>query len=123
MVMALSNESGSEAYVRAALENGRAAEDADHRRANRWFDRLSKARRQLRLEPDRGRAALLKMLKDDSPWVRMYAATDLLGTDQTDAVETLENIMNDATLRGRGFIRVDAEMVLREWRAGRLEIP
>lgn len=106
--------------MRAALEHGKATDGADYRAANRWFRSLSKARAELRREPDGGRSSLLAMLRHPSPWVRMNAAADLLGTQSDEAVPTLEAILRDDSLRGG--ILTDARMVLREWRAGRLSL-
>jgi hypothetical protein len=106
-------------YVRAAEQHGESMERGDPKSANRAYDQLAEALRALRAMPDRGEAALRDLTNHQSDWVRVWASTDLLPLSEEQALTTLEDL---ATVEST-FVRSDAKMVLKEWRAGRLKVP
>lgn len=65
-----------------------------------------------------GRMAFRNLLTDQSPHVRLWVASQLLAEGEADAATILEK---DTTTEGlHGF---SAQMVLKDWRAGRLASP
>jgi hypothetical protein len=67
---------------------------------------------------DVGYAAFRSLLKDDSPHVRLWVASQLLSEGVTEAARVVE-----AEVASGGTHRLAAEMVLKEWQAGRLRSP
>ncbi len=65
-----------------------------------------------------GRDAFRGMLADESPYVRMWVAAQLLSEGDVGAAGVVELETEAEGLRG-----FDATMVLKEWRAGRLHSP
>lgn len=106
-------------YVDAAEKHGKSTDRGDPRSANRAHAELRKALHELRAMPDRGEGALLDLTKHPSDSVRVWASTHLLPLAEAQALTTLERLANTAT----GEVRFDAEVVLKEWRAGRLKVP
>lgn len=113
------NQELLELYEAAALEHGRATEEGDPKAANRAHDLITSIRHELM---DRGRDSemmISNLLQAPEPWVRSWAATDLLGVAPDAAVPVLEEIAQEQ----RGYLGLQARMVLQEWRAGRLRLP
>jgi hypothetical protein len=106
-------------YVDAAERHGKSTERGTAMSANRAHDQLMEALRGLRAMPDRGEAGLLELISHQSDWVREWASTHLLPLAEARALATLEELTNAKS----AFVRVNAKMVLREWRAGRLKVP
>lgn len=106
-----------ERYVDAAEAHGKGMDSFGHIAANRAFDRLVSARKQLRKARDGGRSAPSGLLKHHNVRVRHCAAVDLLPLDPPRALEALEAIVKHG-----GMVGLDAETTLSEWRAGRLKI-
>jgi hypothetical protein len=106
-------------YVSAAEKHGKATERGDASSANRAYDQGMEALRELRAMPDRGEAVLLDLTNHQSDWVRVIASTDLLPLNESQAQATLEKLANSSN----AIVGFDAEMVLKEWRAGRLKVP
>ena len=106
-----------ESYVEAALRHGQAIDAGDSDRANAAYEAKEQALRQLRSSADRGRTVLTALLAHEDPGVRKSAATHLLPLDESRALETLADVSRLPDLVG-----FDAEMVIREWKAGRLKV-
>lgn len=101
-------------YSRSAAEAGRL--DIPSRRQNRAADRVAAVYRELR---DRDqREALLPLLGSDNPGVRGWAAAHALEFAPEKAISVLEASFADPFPHG-----FNAEMTLKEWRAGRLRFP
>ncbi len=84
------------------------------KKANRIFDKLHTLALRLR-DSAAGREALESLLRHDNRGVRLKAASDCLAWGSTDALAVLE-----ALIHPRGLHSLDAEMTLREYRAGRM---
>ena len=106
-------------YRGHAQEHGRATATGDNKAANRHHDALLGVLAEIRKHGDVGSAALSTLLTDDDPSVRCWAASHCLGDHEAIAVAALERLAEAKT----GIISFNAQMVLREWRSGRLEIP
>jgi hypothetical protein len=108
------------AFRRSAAAHGAGALDGgDPKETNRAADEIVEVVRLLREEQDQGRQFLTDLLGEENVSVRIWAATYLLPLDAEQAVFALEKAAKaDKTIIGFG-----AEMVLREWRAGRLKLP
>ncbi len=108
-----------DAYLSACRDYGKALDEGNSRRANRAQKEKERALERLRVSPDQGRAFLTSLLRDENGYVRCAAATHLLRLDEAAAVHALETLRSD----GPPFSRVTAQIVLEEWRAGRLRTP
>jgi hypothetical protein len=66
---------------------------------------------------DVGRGAILRLLTDRTPEVRLIAATDALAFKSEGAIGILEELQ-----AGRGSVAIDAEWTLRLFREGTLDL-
>jgi hypothetical protein len=105
-------------YIAAAAEHGRCTESGDYKRGNAAFDRMNAALVELRGRADRGESILMELLNHPDGWVRLDAATDLLPLRADLASTILENLASGP----QSQLEFMAKMVLREWRAGRLNV-
>ena len=106
-------------YVAAATEHGRCTESGDYKRGNAAYDQMIAILAELRECPDRGESVLIELLNHPNGWVRVGAATHLLPLRADLATQVLEDLASGP----QGQLEFDAMMVLREWRAGRLNVP
>ena len=106
-------------YVAEAAEHGRCTESGDYKRGNVAYDRMIAALAQLRGRADRGESVLMELLNHPNGWVRLDAATHLLPLRAELASKVLEELASGP----QSQVEFDAVMVLREWRAGRLNVP
>lgn len=89
----------------------------DSEEGNKLFKKQQALALELR-ESAEGRAGLEDLAEhDDDPAVRLLAATASLKWASDAGVRTL-----DLLTEGRGLLAMDAEMVLQEYRAGRLNL-
>lgn len=105
-------------YMEAALKHGAATDEGDHKAANRAFKELVKATKALRNLPDRGEQILIGMLGQENPYVVCASATHLLPINSDLALKALGKIAT----ANKGLCSMNAQMVIREWEAGRLVI-
>jgi hypothetical protein len=105
-------------YIAAAAEHGRCTESGDYKRGNAAFDLMKAALAELRGRADRGESILMELLDHPNGWVRLDAATDLLPLRADLASTILENLASGP----QSQLEFMAKMVLREWRAGRLNV-
>jgi len=105
----------TEEFIAAAMDHALGTETGDFRITNKAYDRILAAREQLRVLPDGGRGCLREMLSNPEPGVRLWSACYLLPTDPVEAESTLVSLAQE-----KGLVGFDAEMTLKEWRAGRL---
>lgn len=106
-------------YVAEAAEHGRCTESGDFRKGNAAFDRMIAALEELRRHADRGESVLIELLNHPNGWVRLDAAIHLLPLRAELASTILEKIASGP----RSEVEFEARMILREWRAGRLNVP
>jgi len=104
---------------RAAIVHGEETETGDNEKSNEVYDREIALVKEMRHLSDRGRALLSSLLSDSDAAVRSSAACYLLPLDERMAIPILEDVAK-STLP---LVGLSAEMVLLEWRAGRLKIP
>lgn len=98
---------------------GAAFGDEDIRRANELFTENHRCFKELR-QSAAGRDAILGLVEDENPYVRVVAATHTLLWDPAIAERVLEAIEKD--LSNPPSVRVDAKYTLREWRSGSLSL-
>ncbi|MBM3926303.1 MAG: DUF2019 domain-containing protein [SAR202 cluster bacterium] len=110
----------AERFIKASMEHGEES-DSNPKRANKAYDEKIKALCELRKSDDLGKAALLTLLDHSSPFVRCSAAVYLLELEPVKAAKVLKAIDKDSKVDW--VARVDAHMVLREWKVGRLKLP
>ena len=106
------------AYRAAAVANGRATEESDHRTANRQHDIVAAIYRELRKRGDSAQRELLALLDDINPHVRAWAAAHALEFAPDRGEPVLRRLAN-----GAGVVGLNAEMTLREWTKGSLTFP
>ena len=106
-----------DSYINNAKDYGMSSIE-DYKRVNRAHDKIVKAYLCLKQEGPDGILELIKLLDHENDSVRSWAATHCLFHNPEKAVPILENIA-----KSKGVIAFDAEMVLKEWRAGRLKGP
>jgi hypothetical protein len=105
-------------YIAAAVEHGRCTESGDYKRGNAAFDRMKVALTELRGRADKGESILMELLNHPNGWVRLDAAADLLPLRAELATTILENLASGP----QSQLEFMAKMILREWRAGRLNV-
>lgn len=106
-------------YEEAAIRHGAASLNGEHRVANAQYKRLLAAWMELRSRGEEGRAALLRLMNEGTPPVQVWAASHVLEFGPAAAEAKLEQLAKGAP----GLARHDAEMTLKEWRAGNLTFP
>jgi hypothetical protein len=73
----------------------------------------------LRERADRGESVLIELLDHPNGWVRLDAAIHLLPLQAELASTILESLASGP----RSEVEFEARMILREWRAGTLNVP
>jgi hypothetical protein len=106
-------------YLAAAAEHGRCTESGDYKKGNAAYDRMIAALAELRERSDRGESILIELLNHPNGWVRLDAAIHLLPLRAELASTTLENLASGP----QSQLEFIAKMGLREWRAGKLNVP
>ena len=106
----------SELYEEAATRYGQASEDADPRANNAQHRRISTIWKELKHRGEEGRDVALRLLTHANPHVRGWAAFHALEFAPERAIAELERLAREAPL----WLKLDAEMTLKEFRAGRL---
>ena len=105
-----------EAYLKEALEVAHAGND--YRKGNKAYDRMMIAAKAIRLcYPDGGEKFFTSLLTHEVPYVVSVAAFNLIPFNPKLARKTYERLAKD----GEGEIAFNAEMTLKEWKAGRLD--
>ena len=106
-------------YASTAITHGEATEPADVERGNEAAAEIAAIYRELRQRGAKSQAVLLPFLDHINAHVRGWAAAHAL-----EFVPALGEATLSQLARGkRGMVRFNAEMTLREWRAGRLRFP
>jgi len=105
-------------FIADAIEHGRCTESGDYKKGNAAFDRMALALAELRERPDRGESVLVDLLNHPNGWVRLGAATHLLPL----RVDLACHVLEDLASGPQSQLEFGAMMVLREWRAGRLNV-
>jgi len=103
-------------YAAAAASHGRATRSGDWRTANKQYDLVTTIRRHLLARGSEGERAIGELLTDTDPAVRCWAACHGLFFAHVEAERTLMALAAGPPSPER----LNAEMTLREWRAGRL---
>ena len=107
----------SDKFIKSAEEHGRYTLIGDASKTNAACRRMRKASQVLRATEDNGETAFYPLLRHPDPAVKTWAAYYLLSIKPDDAKRTLE-----AVASGTDLIAFGAEVTLREWIAGRLQI-
>lgn len=106
------------AYIVAAEGHGKATESEDRRAANRRADELALIYAVLRQRGLQAQRALLPLLRHENLVVRLWAACHALEFLSAEGEPVLV-----ALAQHRGFIGLDADTALKEWRSGTLKFP
>jgi len=109
-------ETALKIFEDAAITYSEASKKGDYKIANKNYDKVVVAAEFLKQQ---GAIQLVSRFLDHaSPGVRNGAAAYLLPMQEQDAVRVLEAIANGP----RGVHRLEAEMILSEWRKGNLKL-
>ena len=87
-------------FVSIASQRGIAAEEGNAQLANRLLVQLGKVKKRVDSAGEPGRAAVLSILNDPNPWVRLEAANHALTFAETEAKTVLENLRVERTSAG-----------------------
>ena len=87
-------------FVSVASRRGIAAEEGNAQLANRLLAQLGKVKKRLDSAGEPGRAAVLSILNDPNPWVRLEAANHALTFAEARAKAVLENLRVERTSAG-----------------------
>jgi hypothetical protein len=105
--------------IAAAAEHGRSTESGDYKKGNAAYDRMIAALAELRERADRGESVLKELLDHPNGWVRLDAAIHLLPL----RAELASTVLEDLASGPQSQLEFNAKMGLREWRAGKLNVP
>ena len=111
------HQSPEEKYRDAARRHGEYTLKGDSVSTNLAYYELMSALRDIRRLANRGEEVLLRLTTDNDVSVVGWAASHLLPLQEDVAKNALENVAG-----GKGLVAFSAEMVLKEWNAGRLKI-
>ena len=103
-------------YEEAAGLHGETSRTGNPRTANAQYKRIVAAWKELRGRGEEGCAVLLQLMANSNPHVRVWAASHVLEFDPGAAEAELERLASGPP----SIARSDAEMTLKEWRAGNL---
>jgi hypothetical protein len=109
-----------EEYITVAVTHGRATIDGDHETANKQYTTLTKLYRKLENDYSFAETFLEELFNHTNASVKTWAAAHALGLNlkEDEALEILKTISEDRSI---GIVRLDAEMILKEWvKKGRL---
>jgi hypothetical protein len=104
-------------YEEAAALHGQASCEGAHRIANAQYKRIAAVWKELRSRGEAGRAVLVQLIGSNDPHVRCWAASHVLEFDPQAAEVELERLASGPP----SIVRLDAEIALKEWRAGNLK--
>lgn len=107
------------AYRKSAERHGEATEAGDYVTANREAGDLAVIYAELRLRGLESQQCLLPLLCDPEDRVRLWAAAHALEFAPSIGEQVLAKLA-ETTI---GFVKMDANMTLKEWREGRLRFP
>jgi hypothetical protein len=105
-------------YISYAEQHGEAIAEGNYKIANKSHDKLLKTLMAIRQYKTEGCNALLKLTDHEKDAVRGWAAIHSLKYDTEKSEKVLEEIT-----KKKGIISFSAEMALKEWKKGTLEIP
>lgn len=106
-------------FVTSAIAHHELSVSGDRTGSNTAHKRVSTAMKAISQQQDKGAYFLTEAIKDDRASVRLWAATYLLPIDSQAALSTL-NAIKDGDCPWQ--IQAIAEVVIDQWRNGRLEL-
>jgi hypothetical protein len=106
-------------YEEAALAHRAGSRTGEYKKANAAYHRLAAVLRELRSRGPEAHSALLRLLEDPRLDIRGWVAAHALEM----APERAEKVLEAIAAGPHSLARLSAEMVLQEWRGGRLKFP
>lgn len=104
-----------ENFIDFSEQHGYWADVGNTGKINEYHDNLIETIKSIR-NNDPELTILVPLLQHENDSVKSWAATYLLPYNESESIAVLENIS-----RKKGWIAFSAEMVLKEWRKGRLK--
>lgn len=103
-----------EDYILAAMTHNKATSEGDYKTVNKQYVKLTRFYKKLEKDPSFAESFLEKLLRDTNAAVRIWAAAHALGLRVIvdDALCVLQEMSKDQNI---GILRLDAEVVLKEW--------
>jgi hypothetical protein len=107
-----------EKYLHAAIELGIARNAYNHKKGNEVFSRLMRTAKEIRLTvADGGQNFFTSLLAHEMPHVVKAAAFNLIPLNPALARKAYKELAKSPS----GEVRLDAEVTLKEWKAGTLD--
>jgi hypothetical protein len=106
------------AYSESAMIQGQATESSDYKTGNKASELISVIYSELRHRGIDSQRALIPLLGDSDPGVRLWAASHAMEFSPTDGEPVLKSLITV----GR-FLGLCAKTTLEEWKKGRLSFP
>ena len=106
------------AYSEAAKVQGQATESGDYTTGNKASDLISAIYSELRRRGSDAQSALLPLLREDDPGIRLWAASHAMDFTPNDGEPVLK-----ALIPVGKFIGLCAKTTLEEWTKGKLRFP
>ena len=107
-------------YVELAIGHHELLMAGDPDGSNRCHKRLLEVAKGIRELSHGGKDILVALTSHDHPSVRLWAACHLLTLDQKLALSTLKEVAVNSS-KYPWQLQTDAEMTIKEWKAGRLD--
>jgi hypothetical protein len=107
----------SSMYEEAATTQWQELQAANAKAANAQYKRVVSIWKELRSRGKEGQAALSMLMASSNPHVRVWAASHVLEFDPGPAEAELARLADGPP----SIVRLDAEMTLKQWRAGKLK--
>lgn len=110
--------SAQDRFVEGAHQHGLYTVSGDALATNRAYNKIILALKELRRTSDGGEGFLSSLLQNEDLSIVSWAASYLLDFKPEKARQALDRVVKE----GPPLIAFDAEMTLKEWRAGRLKM-
>ena len=105
-------------YKECSHAHGEASKQGDYKITNKNYYLLIEAYLIIKSYGEEGEKLLIDLFNDENDSVRCWAATHSLEINESKAIKILKKLKS-----GKGIIAFNAEMVLSEWKKGRLKLP
>jgi hypothetical protein len=103
-------------YSQAAAAHGKATEEGDHKTANKMANMVSSVYSELRRRGAEAQRALLPLLHNENPGVRLWVASHALEFSPIDG----EPVLVELASTYHSFTGMTAQVTLSQWREGKL---
>jgi len=100
-------------YITLAIEHGISIENGDVSKSNIIHSRIQKIIKRISQSESKIKNDFCGLLTHSNLSVRLWTATELIGTDEKKSIEVLENISSD-----KGIIGLNSKTLIDMWKKG-----